>query len=904
MARVLSFWRNLLRRQRVERELDDEIRATLDQLTAEKIADGMRPDEARRAALLALGGVESVKEQVRDARSGALVETFVQDLRYAARLLRRNPLFALTAAFSLAIGIGATTSIFTVGNGLLFRAAPGVADPDSLVDVVSLERSAGFEPGVDPFSFPNYLDLRQRVTTLDHVYGYELQLRQASLRADETAERVFVTFVTSGYFRALGVAAAAGRTIDPGDGEQPGGAPVVVLSHRYWERRFNRNAGVIGRAVQLNGHPFTIVGVARDGFYGTTVAAPDVWVPASMAALVRGDQANLLSIREAGWLMLGGRLKPGASRAQASQEVRAIGATLAREFPRDPNSPYGPPGQESIVFDWSAEIASPIPYGLRIIAAGLLALLMALVSTVLVIACANVAGVLLARATVRRREIAVRTAIGAAKARLVRQLLTETLLLFVLGGVAGMALAVVMTKALLGLLPAFPIPLELSAPLDARVVAFSLGLSLVASVLAGLAPALHASRTDVVTSLKDESQGPVDRLRLRSVFVVAQVAFSILLVVMAGTFVKGFDNTISIDRGFDPVGVDVATIDLTMGGYDEVRGREVARDLIERVRALPGVGVATLANRLPDSGGMSLGELTVPGVAPPGGQSSFRANWTLIDSDYFATLRIPLVAGREFTSGDRSNTEQVAILGEAAARRFWPDQDPIGRFLFVRSGSLPEPQRLTVVGVVKDPTFGNAGDATRLNLYVPLQQRFLPSIAIFMRNDGRGGLVEPLRALVMTAYPDLPVLTARPLDGTSSGPAETQLRLVATVAAGVGLVGVLLAAMGIYGVTAYTVVRRTREIGIRLSLGAGRPDVVGLVLRQGMTLVVIGSAIGLALAAAATRLVASTRFGAVTPDTATYVGAAILFVVVGLVACYVPVSRAARIGATDALRSE
>jgi predicted permease len=901
MARFFSLWRNLTRRDRIERELDEEMRATVDALVAEKMAAGLHPNQARRQALLELGGVESVKQQVRDARSGALVETFLQDLRYAARLLRRNPLFALTAALSLAIGIGATTSIFTVGNALLFRTAPGVADPDSLVDIVSLERGAEFEPGVEPFSFPNYLDLRRRLTTLDHIYGYELQLRQASLRSADTTERVFVTFVTSGYFRALGVTAVAGRTIDAGDGDEPGGVPLVVLSHRYWQRRFNGDAGVIGREVQLNGHPFTVAGVARDGFYGTTVAAPDVWVPASMAALVRGDETNVLSIREAGWLMLGGRLKPGVSRAQASREVRAIGAALAREFPRDPNSPYGPPGHASIVFDWSAEIASPIPYGLRIIATGLLALLMALVSTVLVIACANVAGVLLARATVRRREIAVRTAIGAARARLVRQLLTETLLLFSLSGIAGIALAAVLASALLRLLPAFPIPIELSAPLDVRVVAFSLALSFVAAILAGIAPALHASKADVVTSLKDDSQGPVDRLRLRSVFVVAQVAFSILLVVMAGTFVKGFDNRLTIDRGFDPVNVDVATIDLTMGGYDEVRGREVARDLIERARAIPGVRVATVANRVPDSGGMSLGELTVPGVAPPDGQNSFRANWTLVDSDYFATLRIPLVAGRDFMAGDRSNTEPVAILGERAARRFWPGKDPVGQFLFVKSGMEREPQRLTVVGVVRDVSMGNTNT---LDLYVPLQQRFQPGIAILARNDGRGSVAEPLRTLVMRAYPDLPILTAEPLDRARTGPAETQLRVVASVAAGVGLVGVLLAAMGIYGVTAYTVIRRTREIGIRLSLGAGKPAVVALVLRHGMMLVGIGSAIGLALAAAATRLLASSRFAAASPDAVTYAGALIFLVVVGLAACYVPVRRAARLGATEALRHE
>jgi putative ABC transport system permease protein len=626
-----------------------------------------------------------------------------------------------------------------------------------------------------------------------------------------------------------------------------------------------------------------------------------------------GSEAPRLRARENGWLMVGGRLKPGVSRAQASAEVAAIGTALAREFVFDRR--YLPPGGTVPVFEWSAVSASAIPYGLRSFVAAFFAFLMAIVSTVLVIACANVAGILLTRATVRRREIAVRAAIGAARVRMIRQLLTETILLFVLGGVGGLALARFLTSLVVKLLPAFPLPVNLSLPLDARVAAFSLVVALIAAVLSGLAPALQASKTDVVSAMKDDGQSPRERMRLRNAFVIAQVAFSTLLIVIAAILVRGFDRITTVDRGYDPRGVDAASIDLSMAGYTPATGPGFARLLIERVRTLPGIETATLVSPIPGPGTMSLGGVTVPGVTPPNGMPAFYPAWTLAEPGYFPTLRIPIVAGRDFSPTDREGAERVAIISEQAARAFWPEGDAVGRSILVQD---TPPTVLRIVGVVRDvgagapsrvvDTQGAAKLVRSLSdvpfaLYVPLQQQYQPQVTILVRRSGEASRAGDLHVLVTSIDPNLPVLNAQTLESLQSSPVEAQLRISAAVAGSVGLVGLLLAAMGVYGVTAYSVTRRTREIGIRLSLGARRLEVIGLVLRQGMKLVATGSVAGLLMGAAAGVLL-SRRFNIPAADAPLLVGAAALFAVVGLMACLVPARRATGIRATDALRCE
>jgi putative ABC transport system permease protein len=917
MSPTRSFLRNLIRRDVVERELDDETRATIELLVAEKVRAGMSPDRARRAALLEIGGVESVKQQVRDVRRGAFLETLIRDSRFGARMLWRQPLFALTAVLSLAIGIGATTAIFTVANGLILRAAAGVADPGTLVDIVRRNPARG--AGVDLMSYPDLVDLRQRTTMLDEAFGYQLQIAPASLRVDDTTTAVFANVVTSNYFRALRVAAAVGRVFDLGDAETAGASPIALLSYEFWMRRFAGDPGIVGRAVRVNNVPLTVVGVVASSFRGMSVVAPDVWLPVSMIAVVSAEGGGQeLTSRQIPWLMLSGRLRRGVSRAQASAETAAIGAAIQRDTPPNPFIPpeaahdFDPKGQV-----WSAEVASPIPYGIRILAAGFIALLMALVGIVLVIACANLAGVLLARATGRRREIAVRTAVGAGRGRVVRQMLTETVLLFAMGGLAGLVLARVITRLLFLLLPQFPVPVNLSVPLDGRVVAFALVLSFIAALLAGMAPALHASKSDVVTVLKDEVQGPSDRMRLRNAFVIAQVACSILLVVVAGLLVRGFDDVVSVNQGFDPRSVDMASLDLTMGGYTEATGRAVIRELRERLAMIPGVQYASVADRPPGPAGRSFGSISVPGATASDGRRPTFTIWTLVEPGYFQSIGILLLAGRDFTDSDGAASEPVVIVGQRTAKRLWPDRDPIGQLVSVGSPQGPDiaslqatdPKarrsvQLRVVGVVGDVTFGNQSDSAPMMVYVPFQQKYMPQITILVRRVGERSLAQELRTAVAAVDSNLPVLTANSLERQGNGPVETQLRIAAAVAGIVGIIGLFLAGIGIYGVTSYAVSQRTREIGIRLSLGASQAEVVQLVLRQGMRLVAIGSAAGLTLGLAAGRLLAGRRFGIPQFDLVVLVGAACLFALVGLAACYMPVRRAVRIRATEALRYE
>jgi predicted permease len=815
------------------------------------------------------------------------------DVRYGIRLLVRNPIFSLTAGLSLAIGIGANTTIFTIANALLFARPVGVADPTRVVDIGS--RTEGGTP-FGQVSYLNYLDVRARATTLEAVYAYHPVPQPMSLGGAGGAERISATYASVNYFSVLGVQPAAGRLFHE---ETDRGAPVVVLSHAFWTRQFRGDPGVIGRALVINGRTFTLVGVAARGFRGTSVLLPDAWLP-----IETGEEA-LRASRDVPWPLMGGRLKSGVSIAQAAAEIDAIGRALAREYP-DQNAGRG----------LRLVPATPIPGNILPVAT-FLSLLMAIVSLVLVTACANIAGILLARATARRREIAVRLAMGAGRARLVRQLLTETTMLFALGGAAGLALARGMTTLLVSQLPTLPLPVDVTLPLDRNVVVFALTLSLVAALLSGVMPALHASKSDVVAALKDESQGASDRLRLRQAFVVAQVAMSILLVVAAALFVRALQKAASIELGFDAHGVELASLDLSLAGYSTAAGKLFAADLVQRVRQLPGVEQATLASTGdPVGDGRRRTLVTVPGSLLSDGRPSIDADWNAVAPGYFATMRIPLVAGRDFTAADRGEAPTVAILGEAAAARFFPGQareDVIGRSMTLdQSASIRDraprgrPEwRLRVVGIARDiKYFGPRESGPHLFVYVPLQEQpFGARVTIIARTTHGQRIAADLRKLVASMNPNLPIVTSQTLEDRAAAGVIPQ-RVAASVSAALGVVGLLLAAIGIYGVTAYTVAQRTREIGIRMALGAGRGDVVGMVLGHGVMLATIGAGIGLLLAAATGRLLASFLLGVAPIDPLAFAGAAILFVLVGLAACYAPARRATRINPIDALRYE
>jgi predicted permease len=904
MRRLLNFCRNIVHRRRVDADLDEELASTFDQLVAERVAAGERPDAARRAAQRHLWSEASIKDHVRDVRAGSMFDAFLWDVRYGARLLRRNPVFALTATLSLAIGIGAVTSIFTVANGLLFRAAPGIADPDTLIDISKLERG---QPMAGPFvAYRTFLDLRERMTTVDGLYVQQALPAAVTFGASGDTQRVFATIVSSTYFDLLRIRAAAGRLFAGSDFSEGSASRLAVLSYAFWMRQFRGDRAIVGDTIVLNGERFGVIGVAPEGFWGTSVVSADLWLLVGAVPVFGevGDDRRFFTVRDADWGVLGGRLKAGVSRAQAAAELDAISAALEREYPND----YA--GRSYLVAG-----ASPIPPSIRIVLGGFFAVLLGLVSLVLVVACANVAGVLLARGAARRQEIAVRVAIGAGRTRLVRQLLTEALLLFLAGGFGGLAVARGMTALLLKLLPVFPVPVALSFPLDGRVLISAGVVTSAAAVLCGLAPAFHAAKADVLTGLKAGVQGPADRLRLRSAFVVAQVTFSIVLIVAAGVLGRAMTRAVSAAQQLDP-NIASARVDLEAMGYSASTGPLVVRELAERLRWAPGAEAATLADQLPGQW-MKIGPMEVPGVAPPGLSEAFAANWNVVDLGYFDTLRLGIVSGRDFTATD----DAVAIVSESTARLLWPGESPIGKFIkWPATPAEPNATTFQVVGVAADATRARApvvrerrtaaaGSASPVAVatavvYVPLRQRYQPQLTILLRMADGERADRALAAVMGTLNANAPRPMSEPLAQDAVSPVQVQLRIAGAVAGSLGLVGLLLAGIGIYGVTAYTVARRTREIGIRVAMGATPATIVVMVLSQGMALVAAGAGIGLILSIAAGRLAKSVLFGAPSVDPLVYAGATLIFLVIGLAACSVPARRAIAIDAMEALRVE
>ncbi len=878
---ALARIRSLFRRPRLDRQLEDQLDAHIEFATEDNIRKGMTPAVARREAQLTLGSRELARELHLEARGLPFLEILARDVAYGARQLRRNPLVTLTAVLTLAIAIGANRTIFTVTEALLFRDPSGVAEPERLVDIGVSHKGVGFASN----SYPNYRDIAGRTASFDGIYAHTRFPSGANLAGPGgSIERVFVTEASTNFFAVLGAKPVAGRAFGAGESD------TAVLSYRYWNRRFNRDPSIIGTALELNGKSFTVIGIAAEDFQGTGVRAPDIWTP-----------LHVSDNRVAAWLLLGGRLKRGVSRSQAAAELNVIGRALATEYPIENKDK-----------DLRVAALSPLP-GETLPVGGFLALLMGVVMIILAIACANVSGVLPARAAARRQEIAVRLAIGASRARIARQLLTETVLLFAISAVTGIGLARGMTSILVSQFPKLPFPIDLTLSLALRIVVFAVALSFVAALLSGLVPALQASRRDVAAAIKtDETHGlgSLGQLRLRNAFVVAQVSLSVLLVVVAGLFARALLSASVLDPGFDLTGVELASINLRAAGYNETTGAVNARDLVERLRRDPRVAAATIATVIPGGfEGIGLGGLSVPGVVPPDGAPYFSPTWNVIEPDYFSTIQMPLVDGRDFNTNDLASTPPVLILGEGAARKFWPGQRAVGKYVEMMRWSpgsqMPTGKKLLVVGVARDPKFGSLVDGSSgLYSYLPLQQERLQvwTMIVARSTDGRP-LPNVIRATVEATNPNVIIESSQAgADYAALGLAPW--RIAASVSGTLGIVGLLLAGIGIYGVTAYVITRRTREIGIRIALGARRGNVILLLVKQGMGLVLLGGGIGLVAAAAAGLVLKSFLFGTPALDPLTFSSATVLFIIIGLLACVVPARRATRINPMNALRNE
>jgi predicted permease len=809
-------------------------------------------------------------------------------------MLGKHPGFTIIAVLALTLGIGANTAIFSVVDKALVRPLP-VSHPEQLT-LLSMENARGFTTG---FAYPDYVDYRDHNDVFGGLLGYSQQA--ISLNTDGQSERVDSMVVTGNYFSVLGVDMAIGRAFAPEEDQTPGTHPVVILSYGCWQRRFGADPKMIGQTISLNGYPFTIIGVTPAEFSGTVRGyAPELFLPVMMIARAQPAwDSDTLTARNFWWLNLVGRLKPGVTPEQAEAAMTALAEQLHKDSDQKgafaearPTVRDGRQGETQMLSDLSFPLK----------------LLMGVVGLVLLIACANVANLLLGRAAARQKEIAVRLAVGASRWRLIRQLLTESLLLALAGGAGGLMLAL----WLMDLLMAYAPPgdegrLALDARLDLRVLGFTLLLSLLTSLLFGLAPALNASKPDLVPMLKNESGAGGARPRrfgLKNILVVAQVALSLVVLICAGLCLKSVRNLNAVDTGFDATKVLVMSFDLGMGGYDEARGRAFYSQLTERVAALPSVESLSLASVVPlGKGGMIHFVNGLEGYQPePGERLTFLFN--TVSQDYFKTMGIPLIAGRNFGPQDTKTSPLVAIINEAMAQKYWPDGNAIGKHIDLGHGRDKQPQAMEIIGVVRNSKYRAVTETIEPSYYTPMQQGFTTRMALHVRSAGDpNALIAMVRSEVQALDANLPVYNVRTLAEQKSQALYAE-RMVATLLIAFGVLALALAALGIYGVMAYSVSRRTREIGIRMALGARAVNVLSLILRQGMALVFIGIALGVGGALAATRLLTSFLYGVSATDPWTFVLIALLLALVAWLACYIPARRATRVDPMEALRYE
>ena len=815
----------------------------------------------------------------------------LQDILFALRTFRRSPAFVTAAVVSLALGIGVNTTIFTLINTLFLNSLP-VERASELVAIYTVD-----EKNRSPFSnllqtsYPNYLDYRDRNEVFSGLAAYSFP-RAISLAVDGVSEPCFVEMVTGNYFDVLGVRPTTGRFFGVDDDRVRGASPVIVLSYKLWQRRFGGAQDIVGRTVNVNGTPSTVLGVAPEPFHGVnSLFGPDAWVPTSLSDQVLTAQfRGWMEERRALVFSLAGRLKPGHTLDQAGAHLRVIAKSLAETYPQ-PNE-----GRSTAVRPLTEATIFP---GVRegLMAGG--AVLMVISGLVLLIACTNVANLLLARATSRRQEIAVRLALGASRHRLVRQLMTESILLGLAGGGFGLVVAVWTRNLIWSTRPTFA-PVSFVEPqLDGRVLVFAAIVSLATGVLFGLVPALASSRADVVTAIKDQSRAAGRRRRrfgLANVLIVGQVALSLVALITAALFLQSSRKAATIDPGFDADQVGLMLVSPGQQGYDVERSGQFFRSVSTRVAAMPGVRSVSWAANLPLFGGFSR-TVFIEGREQDKQLAGLLVLTNVVDVGYFDTMRIQMLQGRSFTDADRAGSTPVAVINDTMARKYWPNEDPIGRrFRFYAERDYRE-----VVGVAKTVKYVTLGEAPQPAAYYPLQQSQNDAMVLYVRADGDPSrLLKPVQQEIRTLDANVPVQTPQVvrdvIDQSLWG-----VNLGATLLAVFGALALALACVGLYGVMAHSVGQRTQEIGLRMALGAGRPAVLRLILKQALTLVGTGTVLGLAGALVVSRFIGSLLFGSAT-DAASFIVASLALLAVAAIASFLPARRASRVDPLVALR--
>jgi predicted permease len=880
-----------------EANVAEELQQHLDDRYHDLRATGVPDVDARRAAIEELGEDDFLAGRLRGAmrrrlepvpigaRDGRGLAGLWGDLRFGARMLRRSPAFTVTAALTIALGIGANTTIFSIVNALLLRPLPGTVRPHELVLIGRTQQAQGF----DTFSYPDYLDYRAGTRSLSAIAASFIA--PAHLSTGGASERVRAELVSGNYFTMLGTRAVHGRLLVSSDDGAPGANPVVVLGYGVWERRFGADPGVIGKTVRIDGVPFTVVGVAEAGFNGEqTVGVVDLFVPISMGNRLLPEFDQMLASRGGVWIDLFGRLAPNATVATAQAELGAIAAELARRYP-DTNRSRGVRVAAGIGFDPQS----------RGDVKRFMTVLVGVVVLVLLIACANVANLLLARGSARARELAVRASLGASRSRLVRQLLAEGFLLALLGGAAGFVVGVASVRLVLQL-PVFANSYGAVTPsVDLRVLAFAIGAILVSGTLFALPPAFRTSRIDLVTALKLGAPAGDGRSRLRAGLVTAQLALSVVLLVAAGLFVRTLQALYRIEPGFETRRVLVATLDAGLQGYDGVRGRRLFTDFEQRVQALPGVQHAALGYMLPFGGGGWDTRIFPAETKSSPDDPGLKTDVNAVSPSYFETLGIPLVAGRRFTAADREGAPGVAVINDATAQALWPGRNPIGRkFRIGHSDDV-----LEVIGLVRTARYRSLVEAPRPFYYRPFAQIYRPSMTLHVRtaSDDAYTVLQSVRRALDELDRDLPLSRVRTLAERLDGSLGAQ-RTAATLVGVYGVLALVLAAIGLYGSMAYAVSRRTREMGVRMALGARASEVLRHVLAQALRVALTGTVIGLVAAIPATRFLRAQLYGVEPSDPTTLVFVVLVLAAASMAAAFIPARRATRVDPVVALRSE
>jgi len=875
---------SLFRRRRLEDDLDDELRSHLEMAVELNVRKGMSGEDARREALKSFGGVEQTKENYRDQRGLPMIDATVQDLRFGLRMLRRSPGFSILAILCLTLGIGANAAVFSWVEGILFRPYPAVAHQEQLFALTGTARGESEPTGI---SWPDLLDLQRSCTLFDSFIVTKIM--GTTLSIGDRAEVTTGSIVSANYFDAIGVHPILGRGFEPGEDVGRNAHPVTVISYQLWQRRFKGDSQIIGKTQRLNNVLHTIVGVAPEGFYGTFVGwAMQFWVPASMEETFEGGGYKL-GDRGARWIEAYVRLKPDVTSAQAQQEISAVAKRLEADYP-DTNRGRG-------IKLWPLW---QTPFNNANTLLPTLEIMLAVVVFVLLIACANVGNLLLVRSFARRHEMTVRLAIGAGRGRLLKQLFTEGLILAAFGAAGGLLVAHWCRHALVLLFPARGgVAMHLPGEIDWRVLALSAGVCLVTTLLLGLVPAMQTGKIDLAGALKAESAGVVGgrgRAWVRSGLVVLQVSLSFVLLVGAGLLMQSLQKIRNSSPGFSTHGVLDTAVNLVSAGYDAQRAQTFQDELLERVKALPGVESAAFGRMTPLSyGSFSSATIAVDGYQPPPEEQPI-VQYNEVGPDYFPTMGIPLVSGREFTRTDDEKAALVAVVNETMAVQYWRGRNPIGERVQVKN------RWMQVVGVAKDSKYESVREKPKPFFYVPLRQNFSRGADLFIRTPISAETMA--RALAREVHAlDGNLALYEVITLQEQVDRSTSAQMVAVTLVGVlGGLALLLAAIGLYGVMSYAVSQSTRELGLRMALGAGASSLLKLVMSRGLALTAGGVALGAAVALGLTRLLGNLLYKVSPRDPLAFGSAFMVMTIASLAACFLPAWRATRTDPARALR--